>query len=139
MASVDPTFGLNNFNKPKVLSEAETYVRNILTILFGKPGFYPSIPELGMDIRQYLYQFSDNIDTAKLKSKLAYQCDDFLPLLNSGDMEIYSTSVNEKTLLIFVLPMIIDETSIALSLGVTINAKGEMVYNFMISDDKQYI
>ena len=122
MANVDPTYGLNDFNKPKVLSEAETYVRNILTILFGKPGFYPSIPNLGMDIKQYLYQFSD-----------------FLPLLNSGDMEIYSTTVNNQTLLIFVLPVLIDNNSIALSLGVTINAKGEMVYNFMIGDDNQYI
>lgn len=139
MANVDPTYGLNDFNKPKVLSEAETYVRNLLTILFGKPGFYPSIPNLGMDIKQYLYQFSDSIDIAKLKSKLAYQCSDFLPLLNSGDMEIYSTTVNNQTLLIFVLPVLIDNNSIALSLGVTINAKGEMVYNFMIGDDNQYI
>lgn len=139
MAAVDPTFGINDFNKPKVLTEAETYVRNLLMILFGKPGFYPSIPELGMDIKQYLYQFSDEIDTADLKSKLAYQCDDFLPLLNDGDMEIYSTTVNNETLLIFVLPLLIDDKSIALSLGVTVNAKGEMVYNFMIGDDNQYI
>ena len=79
MANVDPTYGLNDFSKPKVLSEAETYVRNLLTILFGKPGFYPSIPNLGMDIKQYLSQFSDSIDIAKVKSKLAYQCSDLLP------------------------------------------------------------
>ena len=27
MAAVDPTFGINDFNKPKVLTEAETYVK----------------------------------------------------------------------------------------------------------------
>ena len=52
MASVDPVYGVNNFNETKVLTEAETLVNNILMILFGKPGFYPSIPSLGMDIQQ---------------------------------------------------------------------------------------
>ena len=61
MANIDPTFGLNNFNQTKVLSETETLVNNILMVLFGKPGFYPSIPALGMNIGQYLYNFADDI------------------------------------------------------------------------------
>ena len=62
MPSVDPAYGVNDFNETKVLSESQTLINNILMILFGKPGFYPSIPWLGMDIYQYLYSFEDGID-----------------------------------------------------------------------------
>ena len=52
---LNPTFSVNNYNKPKVLTELESYVNDVLMLLFGKPGFYPSIPTIGMDIKQYLY------------------------------------------------------------------------------------
>ena len=92
MAKVDPTYGVNEFNKTKVLSETETYVNNILTILFGKPGFYPSIPTLGMDISQYLYKFEDEINVDRIKAILANQCSEFLPLVESGDIDIIKTT-----------------------------------------------
>ena len=139
MASVDPVYGVNNFNETKVLTEAETLVNNILMILFGKPGFYPSIPWLGMDIQQYLYKFEDEIDDLKIKSKLASQCREFLPNIEDGSMDVYSTTYQGRSMLIFQLPVIVDDNSVILSLGVTINTKGEMVYNFVASDDIQII
>ena len=139
MASVDPVYGVNNFNETKVLTEAETLVNNILMILFGKPGFYPSIPWLGMDIQQYLYKFEDEIDDLKIKSKLASQCREFLPNIEDGSMDVYSTTYQGRSMLIFQLPVIVDENSVILSLGVTINTKGEMVYNFVANDDIQII
>lgn len=140
MAKVDPTYGVNEFNKTKVLSETETYVNNILTILFGKPGFYPSIPTLGMDISQYLYKFEDEINVERIKAILANQCSEFLPLVESGDIDIIKTTYMGRSMLIFQLPMIIDKTQIAVALGVTLNAKGQMVYKFQANDEKrQYI
>ena len=139
MASVDPVYGVNNFNETKVLTEEETLVNNILMILFGKPGFYPSIPWLGMDIQQYLYKFEDEIDDLKIKSKLASQCREFLPNIEDGSMDVYSTTYQGRSMLIFQLPVIVDENSVILSLGVTINTKGEMVYNFVANDDIQII
>ena len=76
MGTVDPVYGVNNFNRSKVLTETETKVSNMLMILFGKPGFYPSIPSLGMDINQYLYKFEDEINVEEIKSKLISQCRD---------------------------------------------------------------
>lgn len=140
MAKVDPTYGVNEFNKTKVLSEIETYVNNILTILFGKPGFYPSIPTLGMDISQYLYKFEDEINVDRIKAILANQCSEFLPLVESGDIDIIKTTYMGRSMLIFQLPVIIDKTQIAVALGVTLNAKGQMVYKFQANDEKrQYI
>lgn len=128
--SVDPTYGVNNFNKAKVLSEEETYVHNLLAILLGKPGFYPSIPYLGMDIQRELYKFEDEIDTDKLKAAVVSQCSDFLPLVKNGDFDVITTNYNGETILIFQLPVIINNNNIALAVGVTLNSKGQLVYQF---------
>ena len=49
MASIgyDGTFELNEFNEPKLASEIEVVKNIILTVLFFKPGQYPSLPTIG--------------------------------------------------------------------------------------------
>ncbi len=66
---LDPSYGLNFFNQMKLYTAEETIVRNMLLLLFGKPGFYPTYPKLGMYIQQYLYNFEDEwaVSTIKLK------------------------------------------------------------------------
>lgn len=127
----DPTLGVNNFNETKILSVSETYARNLLVLLLGRPGFYPSQPELGMDIEQYLYQFFDEINVEEIKAKLILQCEDFLPEIDSGDFDVYKTEYNGNPMLIFQLPVVIDRNTLSMALGVTINAKGELIYNFV--------
>ena len=139
IASVDPVYGVNNFNQTKVLSESETLINNILMILFGKPGFYPSIPSLGMDIEGYLYMFEDEIDASKIKAKLASQCREFLPSMQDGSMDVYTTTYKDHTMLIFELPILVDNVTSMLALGVTLNDKVEMVYTFLSNNDIQTI
>lgn len=139
IASVDPVYGVNNFNQTKVLSESETLINNILMILFGKPGFYPSIPSLGMDIEGYLYMFEDEIDASKIKAKLASQCREFLPSMQDGSMDVYTTTYKDHTMLIFELPILVDNVTSMLALGVTVNDKGEMVYTFVSNNEIQTI
>jgi hypothetical protein len=136
--SVDPQFGANVYNKPKVLTEPQTIVNNILTLLFGKPGFYPSIPSLGINIQQYLYTFDDDFDVDFLKSQLAIQCKDFVEQISDGSFDIVKSSYKGNPLLIFVIPTIITNTSSNLLLGVTVNEKGEYSFNFTF-DNAQYI
>lgn len=137
--SIDPTFTVNDYNKPKMLTPKETYVNNILMLLFGKPGFYPSIPSLGLNIKQYLYKFEDEINTEDIKNQLVEQCSDFLPEVNSGDLDVISTVYNERPLLIFKLPNIDDTKSYEVAIGVTTNDKGEMIYNFVESNKTQVL
>ena len=70
----DLTFGANDFNEPKLSSEVET-VRNVLMfVLFAKPGQYPSLPDIGIDIESYLYSFYDELDVEDLKQQIIAQC-----------------------------------------------------------------
>lgn len=133
---VNPTFGVNYFNRPKVLSEMETYATDALVLLLGRPGFYPSIPSIGMDIRQYLYKFTDDINEKMIKTQLAEQCSDFIPEIQSGDLDVVKTQYNGNTMLIFVLPIINDTKQLTCAIGVTTNARGDIVYNFVESKNQ---
>ena len=61
--------------KPKVISTFEMCVNAILTLLYMKPGQYPSIPDLGIDIESYLHEYADDPNIpSEIKNKLTDQC-----------------------------------------------------------------
>ena len=134
----DPTMGVDNFNETKILSPSETVVRNILLILLGKPGFYPSQPALGMDIGQYLYKFADEINTTAIKLTLIDQCRDLVDLIDEDELSVEVTTLNGKTALIFNLPIIIDDKTLNMALGVSTNHRGEFIYDWR-NDIHQFI
>lgn len=61
--------------KPKVVSTFEMCINIIMTLLFMKPGQYPSIPELGINIESYIYEYADdNTTPRKIQTQLEEQC-----------------------------------------------------------------
>lgn len=130
----DPVYGLDNFEKTKILSESQTIVNNFLILLYGKPGFYPSVPLLGLDIQQYLYNFTDDIDTDQIKAAVAYQCPRFVKHVQDGTFDVVKTFYKDQPMLIFVLPAIVAEKEKRIIVGVSVNLKGEMIFNFNIED-----
>ena len=93
------------------------------------------MPKLGMNIREYLYTLEDDMDTSAIKAKLAYQCSEFLPLLEDGKMDIYATHMNGNPVLLFALPVIRQTRYSDLVIGITTLANGEMQFNFAFSDE----
>jgi hypothetical protein len=70
----DVSFDVDEMYKPKVLSTFEMCINAILTLLKMKPGQFPSIPELGIDVEQYLHEYSDDPNIPMtIKSKLTDQ------------------------------------------------------------------
>ena len=71
----DTPLDVNALGKPKVLSTFEMCINSILTLLMMKPGQYPSIPELGIDIESYLHEYADDTTIPdKIKTQLQEQC-----------------------------------------------------------------
>ena len=66
----DTTFELNEFNEPKLRSEMETLKNVLLFVLFTKPGQYPSLPTVGLNIGSSLYEFYDEIDVDDIKTQI---------------------------------------------------------------------
>ena len=71
----DAVLDVDEFTKPKVISTFQMCVNAILTLLFMKPGQYPSIPELGINIESYLFEYADDPSIPReIKTKLEDQC-----------------------------------------------------------------
>lgn len=71
----DAVLDVDGFNKPKVISTFELCINAILTLLFMKPGQFPSIPDLGIDIESYLHEYGDDPKiTREIQTKLDNQC-----------------------------------------------------------------
>lgn len=56
----DVLMDYDTYYKPKVISTFEMCINSILLLLKMKPGQYPSIPELGIDVERYLHEYSDD-------------------------------------------------------------------------------
>lgn len=71
----DFAFGTDTMGRPKVLSSFQIGVNAVLTLLFMKPGQFPSIPDLGIDIDSYLHEYSDDPNIPiEIQNKLVEQC-----------------------------------------------------------------
>lgn len=61
--------------KPCVISSFRSCVNAILYLLYLRPGQYPSIPELGINVAKYLYSYSDDKSIPmEIKQQLETQC-----------------------------------------------------------------
>jgi hypothetical protein len=71
----DTTLEIDGYNKPKVISSFEMMINGILTLLFMKPGQFPSIPDLGIDIESYLHEYADDPSIpSTIENQLNDQC-----------------------------------------------------------------
>ena len=127
---------MNSFNTPKFYNESVTTAKNIVTILEGRPGFFPSMPDLGMDIkRALLYKDIDEIDTDLIKAELVRQCDVFITNIRNGTFDVQKVLYQDKPLLIFIIPVTIERAAQRLAVGVMLNSKGETIYRIEYVSD----
>lgn len=124
MAISEPTFGLDDFQRPKVLKDWDALATVILLILFGKPGFYPSIPNLGMNIQQYANTRIDEIDTDQLKLQLAYQCSLLKDDIVDGGISFDKVLIDNKMMFAIKIPIYREKKSNELIIGVQIDQEG---------------
>lgn len=132
--AIDPAFGVNNFLQPKYYNESETVANNFMTLLFGKPGFFPSIPELGIDVQSLLYQYFDDIDIGSLKNEIINQCSAYMNYVIEEEFQIVKRFYKDQPLLIFILPIQEKSTTRHFSVGITTSFDEGIRYNFTWTD-----
>ena len=82
-------FKINGFGKQKVFTEAEASSRQILTLLFMRPGDYPSLPNMGINISKELrYKNMDYITGGALKEKIERQIREYAAQVELEDLTI---------------------------------------------------
>lgn len=133
----DGAFELDPFGNPKLVSEIEMMANVLMFVLFTKPGQYPSLPNIGLDIESLLYSFFDEIDESDLKTKIVSQCTALGLYFEKGNINIRKVMYHKKpSLMIHIegneeLP---DDVSSGNNLeryqiGITFNELNQLIYN----------
>lgn len=69
----DCTLNLGIHNKAEEVTDAKAVVLAIRNIILSRPGNYPQLPSLGLDIERYLGEFADSKTANDIKSNLDSQ------------------------------------------------------------------
>jgi hypothetical protein len=89
------TMSLNDFQEQNFLDISHSVAQVILNILLMRPGNMPGLPQIGINIKQYLYKVESEWDPENLKSLLMAQCTELIPGLISNKIDIYYTNDNQ--------------------------------------------
>lgn len=127
-------FGPDNFNKPKILNPSESIAQIIYNLLLMKPGNLPSMPHVGIDIKQYLYMHEDALNGDELKDKIYSQCKELLPYLMIGDILVKVIPHQNNDILFINIPMSIgnEQSEKQLLMGFTKDSSGEMLTQYQL-------
>lgn len=121
-------FGNDNFGKQKELSDAETVAQMLLNLFLMRKGQLPSMPQLGIDIRRYLYKTEDEINVEELKNQIINQCSALIPYINIQQLQIVLVPYNNENVLYILVP-----------LTVAVEDGGTVMYGFKKSKDSSLV
>ena len=133
----EPAFGLDKFRKPLVYEDWEVVAQSIIIVLFGRPGFYPSIPQLGIHIQDYLNERLDKIDTDQLKGHLAYHLNIVSDLILTDEIKIMKKVLVGYKIpaLIILIPVIKGEDKSNVAISIVKSASDSVSYNYELVDE----
>ena len=132
----EPAFGLDSFRKPLVYEDWQVVAQSIIIVLFGRPGFYPSIPQLGVHIQDIMYEKIDDLAIDNLRGILAHQLEVFSDIIQSDDMKIaIKNTTGGNPVLIIALPIYTGDERSAVAVTITATEDGGIQYNYEKIDD----
>lgn len=129
-ADKDVTFGFDKYNQA-LLSDRKTTIANaIINACFMVPGNLPSMPNKGVNIRQYFYKEENSISSDKIKQDLEATCGKVIcgAVIKSVDFSTQKTTKNDVVfLLIILLSFSPDKEEL---LGITMQQKQDKYVKF---------
>ena len=133
----EPAFGLDKFRKPLVYEDWEAVAQSIIIVLFGKPGFYPSIPQLGIHIQDYMNERLDKIDVDQLKGQLAYQLNIVSELILTDQIKIIKKVLVGYKIpaLIILIPIFKGEDKSNIAVSIVKSVSDSVSYNYELVDE----
>lgn len=119
-------FGVDSFGKPKILSEKESLLQIVFNVFVAKPGNYPSMPEIGIDIgSRILYLTEDRMEIEQLQIDIRDQLIMVIPGEKIGDVIVGVRTINGEVVVVIKVP-IVDDSGV--------NSSDEVVAGFSMSE-----
>lgn len=129
----------DNFQKSLIFDESDSLVNYILNILLMRPGNIPSIPELGVNIGQYVQpNMKGRIDGELVKSLITSNCRDLLPYLSTDELIVTTVQdENGRDVLLIKIPLMVEKDNKPKDAYYAFyrNELNELEFNFLIDDN----
>lgn len=99
----------DDFQKSRIYTEAQSLLHYIANILLSKPGNFPSMPEIGVDITKYVKNHMTNtLDTDFVQGLILSNCQPLLNYLSEEDIFVGAVAdLNGREYLIISLPLLV--------------------------------
>lgn len=123
-------FGPDAFDDPTTHDALQSLGILIYRIFVMRPGTLPSMPNIGIDIRKYMYRPEGSIDKDGLRNKIFANCSDLLYFMNLGDIVIEETTVKGQLTLVVVIRATISQKDYALLIALRKGLENEVTYSF---------
>ena len=94
----------NVFNKATEYQGKTAWFQLILNLIFLRPGTYPSIPNMGVGLQDYEYEYIDDVKD-NIRNNIEEQVNLFLPDLPLTSVEVTSVEYEGKTILLIVISL----------------------------------
>ena len=94
----------NVFNKATEYQGKTAWFQLILNLIFLRPGTYPSIPNMGVGLQDYEYEYIDDVKD-NIRNKIEEQVNMFLPDVPLASVEVTSVEYEGKTILLIVISL----------------------------------
>ena len=130
----------DNFQKSLIFNETDSLVNYILNILLMRPGNIPSMPELGVNIGQYIQpnMMGGNLDSELIKGLIASNCHDLLPHLSTDDLVVIPVQDERgRDVLLIKIPLVMENVDSPKDAYYAFyrNELNELEFNFLIDDN----
>ena len=124
------TLQINSFDKPSELNDVKAWSQLLLNLIFLKPGTYPSLPEMGVGIEDYQYDFLDEA-VSELSTRITAQQQTYLPDVPLSGIQISKMEHDGQPVLVIQLFFTTDEGDV--SSAVAINTSSRNFLDFEVS------
>lgn len=123
---------INSFDKPKELDHVNAWSQLLLNLIFLKPGTYPSIPNMGVGIEDYQYDFLEEA-VAELSAKIVEQQKMYLPDVPLKGVNVTNIEQDGHPILIIQLSFILDESPKVANTAIAVNLSPRHFLDFEVS------
>lgn len=136
----EATFEFNKYGEPKLLDLKESIAQEIVNALFMVPGNLPSLPHVGVNLKQYLYKPENEVAGADIERKLKEACGVMISgvVINSVDVSIQKTTKGDSVFLILVRMIFPNHINTETVMGVSVvHTKNIVKFNFAFANEDQ--
>ena len=129
-SKAETSLEINSFDKPTELNDVSAWSQLMLNLIFLRPGTYPSLPEMGVGIEEYQYDFLEDA-ISELSAKITEQQQKYLPDVPLAGVQI--SKMEHEGQPILVIQLFFNTESGTTSSAIALNTSKRNFLDFEVS------